>query len=103
MRRTSFGSTYTPAPRQSGFGLGSGGSKFVGLGSNSSIYKRRRSILKDFSDDESGKGDSDSDDARSLTAQFEENDAFEEESSGVEKNENDGWVSDRDHSTKIKA
>lgn len=103
LRRTSLGSTYTPAPRQSAFGLGSVGRRTTSVGANSSVYKRRRSILDQFLDEELSEDYSDEDDARSLTAQFEDNNVFDEASSEIEEDFEDGWVSDRDHPTRTSA
>ncbi len=99
-RRISFGSTYTPAARQSTFGAGAGLGRSRGFSAGSSGYKRRRSILSDEDLTEESNSD---DEARSLTAQFEDNNALQALSSPVEDDLDDGWESERDYSSRLDA
>lgn len=98
-RRNGVGSSFTPAARPS---TSYRDIRYRGVGLSSSGYKRGGLFSGGvYSDEDDSPPNSSDEDGRSLTAQFEDNNAIPDASSQLGDELDDGWESDRDHRARM--
>ena len=98
------GSAHTPTAVKSPFGRGSRWTRPAGRIGSSSGYKPRSCALNDTLSDEldhSASDASDDDEAGSLTAQFEDNDALDDDSDEIEEAMDDIWESEAENPVRL--